>query len=121
MPADEAHREMRERAQRAFAALAPADGPVAPRASRLVVPVEETWRGRSLGYFVAMLGDYPRAVRVFTRTLDLDPDDTEARYALGLAQWRAGQPDAAVREWREVLRREPGNQAAQSALSQVRR
>jgi tetratricopeptide (TPR) repeat protein len=123
VPAGDAHREVRERAQRVFAerAARPLDGGSA--LSPLVVPVADVARMRALGSFVAALGDRPKAIQAFQRTLALDPDANDARYALGVAYWETGDRAAALREWQEVVRRErsgPLAEHAQRAIAQTR-
>ena len=123
LPEDEAHRPMRERAAQAFAerlaqrAREPAP-PVPSSLQRAIhVPVAETWRQRSYGSFLRSIGLYDEAIRAYERALALDPDEGEARFALGLSHWYAGNRPAAIREWRDLLRRDPGNERARRALA----
>jgi hypothetical protein len=52
-------------------------------------------------------------------TLALDPDQIDARFSLGFAYWSSDQREAAIREWREVLRRDPGNERVKQVLSRA--
>jgi hypothetical protein len=122
VPDDDAHREMRTRAQLAFAEVRKAreqqPDPPAPSAlaRALSVPVAETWRTRSYGNFLRQLGAPAEAARAFERSLALDPDQIEARFALGFAYWDSGRRDDAIREWRELLRRDPENAQVKQVL-----
>ena len=123
VPDDDAHREVRERAQSAFAEIrkargAAADPPVPTALERAVsVPVSETWRQRSYGNFLRQIGAPPaEAVRAFQRALALDPDQLDARFSLGFAYWDSGRHEDAIREWREVLRRDPTNAQVKQVL-----
>ncbi len=123
LPEDEAHRELRERAERAFAARVaqraqtPEPRPLSSLERALHVPVAEIWRQRSYGNFLRSIGLNAEAAAAYRRVLALDPDRTDARFSLGLALWYAGDPQAAVREWRDVLRRDPANENARRALA----
>lgn len=127
VPSDEAHRATRERALVAFAEVraarrraAPSEPP-SPWQRVLSVPVAETWRQRSYGNFLRNLGLPAEAVGAYQRTLGLDPSQHDVRTSLGLAYWGLNQRDAAVAEWREVLRRDPSNVRAQEMLAQATR
>lgn len=125
VPADDAHREMRERAQQAFAeirrARAAAPDPPIPAAWRraLYVPVAEAWRQRSYGNLLRSIGLQEEAVRAYRRTLAISPDEVDTRANLGFAYWALNQRDAALAEWREVLRRDPGNERVAQVLSRA--
>ena len=45
----------------------------------------------------------------------------DARFALGFAYWYSDRRDAALREWREVLRRDPGNARVQQIIANAQR
>lgn len=119
VPTDEAHRELAERARRAFAQRPAAAPPAAPAHGawrRLVVPVEEPQRHSASGEFLRGLGAYREAIEAYERALALDPDLPWTRYGLGVAAWLGGDPGRAVGEWRETLRRDPGFEPAREAL-----
>ena len=123
LPDDEEHRDFRERAERAFAerlakrAQAPEPRPLSSLERVLHVPVAEIWRQRSYGNFLRSIGLNAEAAAAYRHVLALDPDRTDARFSLGLALWYSGEPQTAMREWREVLRREPTNENARRALA----
>jgi hypothetical protein len=122
VPDDEAHRAMRERALTAFAEIrkarqeAPEPAPPSSLARALSVPVAETWRQRSFGDYLRQIGAPGDAVSAFKRSLVLDPDQVEARFALGFAYWDSGRREDAIREWRELLRRHPENAQVKQVL-----
>ena len=118
---DEAHREMRERAQRAFATrLERRQSEPAPVQSwwyRIALPIEEAQRQSAYGDFLYALDNYGGAIVAYERALALEPGMDWARYALGIAAWRSGDRGRAVREWRAVVARDPGNTRARKALA----
>ncbi len=125
VPNDDAHREMRERALTAFADIrkarrdAPDPEPPSTWERTLTVPVAETWRQRVYGNLLRSIGLPDEAVRAFGRSLALDPDQLDTRFNLGFAYWSLNQRDAAIREWREVLRRDPTDARVQQVLSRA--
>ncbi|MBI3769447.1 MAG: tetratricopeptide repeat protein [Deltaproteobacteria bacterium] len=126
LPTDEAHRETRERAQRAFAELRQrrqAEPVTTDRSlwQRVAVPVEEVWRQFAYGDFLRVIGQNGEAVRAYQRALALDPDRAWTRYSLGLAYWSTGERSRAVSEWRDVLQRHPDFERARSALAEAAR
>jgi hypothetical protein len=125
IPNDDAHRAMRERAQRAFAKVRaarqrmPDPAPPSAFARAVSVPVAEIWRQRSYGNLLRSLGFPGEAVTAYQRSLALDPDQLDARFSLGLAYWSSNQRDAAMREWREVLRRDPDDERVKQVLARA--
>jgi hypothetical protein len=125
IPTDDEHRAMRERALRAFADVRaarqrmPDSAPPSAFARAVSVPVAEIWRQRSYGNLLRSLGFPGEAVTAYQRSLALDPDQIDARFSLGFAYWSSDQRDAAIWEWREVLRRDPGNERVQQVLSRA--
>lgn len=115
IPSDEAHRPMRERALSAFAEIRKArlrepDPPTPSAWDRLVsFPVAQSWRQRAYGDLLRSIGLPAEAVTAFRRALIYDPDQRDARTNLGFAYWTLNQRDAALAEWKEVLRRHPGD------------
>jgi tetratricopeptide (TPR) repeat protein len=125
VPSDEAHRAMRERALVAFADVRaerrrqpePPPPPFWRRA--LSVPVAETWRQRSYGNLLRSIGFPAEAAAAYRRSLALAPDQPDVRVSLGLAHWSLNQRDAAIAEWREVLRRHPDHAQARQILARA--
>ena len=123
VPNDDAHREMRVRAQAAFQEIKKVrelEGDQARPESAFVrslsLPVAETWRQRSYGNFLRQVGLPAEAARAFERSLALDPDQLDARFSLGFAYWDSGRREAAIREWRELLRRNPADAQVKQVL-----
>jgi tetratricopeptide (TPR) repeat protein len=122
LPTDEAHRALRERAAREFAARRAQAEPPAVASSMwraLVVPVAALRRDTSYGAFLMAMGDADAAVAAYTRALAIDPGVSSTRFALGMAQWSAGRPERAVVEWRDTLRRDPSFEPARNALAEA--
>jgi tetratricopeptide (TPR) repeat protein len=124
LPVDEEHRELRERAARRFAELRThreQESAAPPRSwlGGLSIPVERIRLLTSYGEYLRMLGLGSEAIAAYQRVLALDPDASGARFALGVAYWQTGESERAVREWRDVLRRDPGYERARSALDEV--
>jgi hypothetical protein len=125
VPTDEAHRATRERAERAFAEILdrrrrePAAPPPGALTRALVVPVAEVRRQTAYGDFLEVIEQHAAAAEAYERALLLDPDVSQTRFSLGLAYWRGGEPERAVLEWRDVLRRDPGYARARRALAEV--
>ena len=127
LPSDEAHRAVRDRAERAFAEIEARrlrePLPEAPGLVRrlLAFPVEEMQVQIGYGDFLRYLGRYPEAAKAYQRALVLVPDSLDVHLALGAAYWYAGSRDQGVPEWQEILRRNPGFEAARQALAQASR
>jgi tetratricopeptide (TPR) repeat protein len=51
--------------------------------------------------------------------LRLKPDDAEAHFHIGLAEYKQGNPDGAVDEYREAIRLQPGFALAHFGLGGV--
>jgi protein O-GlcNAc transferase len=65
----------------------------------------DAWQGMGM---VALAGGAPEAAaRIFTRALQLMPDDVEARIQLAKALKAAGQMEASRSQWLDVTRRSP--------------
>jgi hypothetical protein len=124
VPTDEAHRAMRERAERGFATLKARRRSDAPSDSSLaralgVVPVTEIRRQTAYGNFLLNVGRPAEAVPAYERAVALDPDVALTRFFLGRAYWFAGRRDRAVAAWQETLRRAPSFALARSALAEA--
>ena len=68
-------------------------------------------------HFAKALGDYyagnmDAAIMQFMRTIDLDPDYTEALFWSGMAYQRLGEHNHAAIEWEAYLKREPDSKRA---------
>ncbi|MEO6029017.1 MAG: tetratricopeptide repeat protein [Candidatus Binatia bacterium] len=125
VPSDEAHRAMRERATATFAEMR-AERAREPEIElptlfghALSLPVGDVWRLRSYGNLLKTFGYADEAVTAYKRSLALDPDQTEARFSLGLAYWALNQREGAIREWREVLRRDPTDERVKQVLGRA--
>ena len=127
LPSDEAHRTVRERAERAFAEIAtrrlrePLPGAPGLFRRLLAFTVEEMQLQIAYGDFLRFLGRYPEAAKAYQRALVLAPDSLDVRLALGAAYWLARSRDQDVQEWLEILRRDPGFKAARQTLVQASR
>jgi tetratricopeptide (TPR) repeat protein len=124
LPLDEDHREVRERAARRFAELRAqrVQASAAPAPSLLAglsIPVERIRLLTSYGEYLRVIGLPSEAIAAYQHALALDPDASGARFALGAAYWQTGESERALREWRDVLRRDPGFERARRALDEV--
>ncbi len=123
LPVDDAHAEVLARAQQRFAEILAhrrAAPPPAPSAwDAVVLPLEDLWRARAYGALLGAIARYDDAAAAYERVLAIDPDDADARFKLGLADWFGGKTAQAVREWRDVLRRTPGYRPAERALREA--
>ncbi len=124
LPTDDAHRTVRERAEREFAARRARNRPSPPPSGlrrALSVPVAALRRDTAYGDFLMTIGAAGDAVEAYTRALAIDPDVSQTRFTLGLAQWSAGRPEQATVEWRDLLRRDPTFERARAALAEAER
>ncbi len=62
---------------------------------------------------------FDEAVVICRDILRVTPDDHQARVHLGLALYQTGDREGAVKEWQEVLRRDPDNADADNYLKQA--
>ncbi len=72
-----------------------------------------------LGNNLAMQGDYAAAAVGLLRSVTLAPDQARIRNDLATALAFAGQMEEAIAEYRETLRRDPGNELARENLEQI--
>lgn len=61
-------------------------------------------------------GNYPEAVALYSRALELAPDDTSVRYALAMTLEQNEQLDEAIEQLSRILKQEPGDATALNAL-----
>jgi Flp pilus assembly protein TadD len=61
-------------------------------------------------------GDHAGAIAAYDRGLDALPDDPALTYDRGVEEANAGDTDAALRDFRKVLAKNPGNIEAMNAL-----
>ena len=124
LPSDDAHREVRERAEREFAARrAQQVPPSAPSGvwSAISVPVATLTRDTAYGDFLFTIGDAAGAVEAYKRALIIDPDVSPTRFSLGMAYWQSRRPNEALVEWRDIMRRDPSFDRARSAVEEGER
>ncbi len=124
LPTDEAHRDVREHAEREFAILrARRAPPAAPGGlwSRLSVPVAALRRDRAYGDFLLAIGDAAGAAEAYKRALAIDPSVAQIQFDLGIAYWSSGHPNEALVEWRDMVRRDPHDDRARSAVEEGER
>jgi hypothetical protein len=124
VPTDEPHREMRERAEREFAARRDrrATPPVASGFwSQVSVPVAALRRDSAYGDFLLTIGKPADAVAPYKRVLAIDPSIEEVQFNLGIAYWSSGRSSEALVEWRDILRRNPHDERARNAIDEGER
>lgn len=63
-----------------------------------------------------LLSDYSDAVHYLESSLQMNPNDVEARYHLGRVRYQQNQFDLAIAAFQEVLKRDPGNVKAEDNL-----
>lgn len=125
VPADQAHREMRERAERTFAVMRSRRWVETPTSSsrrpwhRLVVPITEISRLRAYATFLDYIGRSAEAADVIDQALALAPHRSDIRFLVGLVNWRGGERQRAISTWRELLRRDPAFEEARRALAEA--
>ncbi len=125
VPADELHREMRERAERTFAVIRGrrlAGAPSAPSGRRwpsLIVPIAEIARLRAYATLLDYIGRSAEAAAAIEQALALAPHRSDLRFLVGLIHWRGGERQRAIEVWQELLRRDPGFEDARRALAEA--
>ena len=67
------------------------------------------------------LGEYPRAREACNQALLVDPTNVEARHALGCTLLEEGEPNEALRVFKEALRERPGHMPTYIELARTRR
>jgi tetratricopeptide (TPR) repeat protein len=84
------------------------------RAAKLKAPQAGDLKIAALDY--ALLDDYTSAARYLEQSLQLEPNDIEARYHLGRVRYQRQQFEAAIAAFTEVLKRDPNNVKAEENL-----
>lgn len=84
------------------------------RAAKLKAPEASDLKIAALDY--VLLNDYEDAARYLTESLQMDPNDVEARYHLGRVRYQQNQFDPAIAAFEEVLRRDPASVKAEENL-----
>ncbi len=74
-------------------------------------PIASLHFAKALGHYYA--GNMDAAIMQFMRTMDLDPDYSEAHYWSGMAYARLGEDAHAIIEWEKFLKREPKSKYAE--------
>lgn len=64
---------------------------------------------KKMGDFSLRKGEYEQAAAYYKKSLDLDPENSDAWYNLGLVLRDLGQYREAIRAFNETLKREPGD------------
>lgn len=74
-----------------------------------------------LGVCYALKGDYSKAIDHLLEGLRLAPDETVIRFNIALTYKMAGRRNDAIREFEEVLRRDPSDEGARQYLLELKR
>jgi tetratricopeptide (TPR) repeat protein len=83
-------------------------------AAKLKAPQASDLKIAALDY--VLLNDYESAARYLEQSLNLNPQDAEARYHLGRVRYQQNQFDPAIAAFERVLRQEPANAKAEDNL-----
>lgn len=81
--------------------------------------LESAMSFESRGMDALKSADFATSIAAFQKGLVLAPDDTSLRYWLGAALYASGKPEDAVREFSEVVRRDPDFAKAHFSLGAV--
>jgi tetratricopeptide (TPR) repeat protein len=84
------------------------------QAAKRKPPAADDLKIAALDY--VLLSDYTSAARYLEQSLQMNPDDVEARYHLGRVRYQQNQFDPAIAAFEEVLRRNPGDVKAEDNL-----
>ncbi|GAB94226.1 Flp pilus assembly protein TadD [Kineosphaera limosa] len=76
-------------------------------AAKVAADAKDTDAMRELANMYVQAADYSQAAHWQTAVLQVTPNDTDARLALGASLFNQGNMAAAEKEWREVLRIDP--------------
>jgi tetratricopeptide (TPR) repeat protein len=83
-------------------------------AAKLKSPAANDLMIAALDY--VLLNDYTDAAHYLEWSLQMNPDDVEARYHLGRVRYQQNQFDLAIAAFQEVMKRDPGNVKAEDNL-----
>jgi tetratricopeptide (TPR) repeat protein len=75
-------------------------------------PIASLHFAKALGHYYA--GDMDSAIMQFMRTMDLDPDYSEAHYWAGLCYLKTGEDAHAIIELDQFLKRQPASKHAEA-------
>jgi tetratricopeptide (TPR) repeat protein len=67
------------------------------------------------------MGEYPRARQACHQALMADPEDLRARHVLGCTMLEEGEPNEAIRLFRETLKEHPGHMETYVEMARTRR
>jgi tetratricopeptide (TPR) repeat protein len=84
------------------------------QAAKRKSPAADDLKIAALDY--VLLNDYTSAARYLELSLQMNPDDVEARYHLGRVRYQQNQFDPAIAAFEEVLRRNPDDVKAEDNL-----
>jgi tetratricopeptide (TPR) repeat protein len=84
------------------------------QAAKRKAPAADDLKIVALDY--VLLNDYTSAARYLEQSLQMNPDDVEARYHLGRVRYQQNQFDPAIAAFEEVLRRNPSDVKAEDNL-----
>ena len=79
-------------------------------------PAVEFYRLFDVAAELARKGEYPAAIGVWRKAVDLDPADAKARFNLGLSLQQAGQLDESISQYRKAVEINPENAPAYTNL-----
>jgi tetratricopeptide (TPR) repeat protein len=85
------------------------------QAAKLKPPTANDFTIIALDY--VLLNDYSDAAHYLELSLQMNPDDIEARYHLGRVRYQQNQFDLAIAAFREVIKRDAGNVKAHDNLA----
>ncbi len=85
------------------------------QAAKRKAPAADDLKIVALDY--VLLNDYTSAARYLEQSLQMNPDDVEARYHLGRGRYQQNQFDPAIAAFEEVLRRNPSDVKAEDNLA----
>jgi tetratricopeptide (TPR) repeat protein len=79
-------------------------------------PAVEFYRLFDVAAELARKGEYPAAIGVWRKAVDLDPADAKARFNLGLSLQQSGQIDESISQYRKAVEINPENAPAYTNL-----
>jgi Flp pilus assembly protein TadD len=85
--------------------------------TKIDAPATEFYRLTDVAGELARKGDYAAAATEWNKAVELDPDDSKARYHLAYALDKQGQLDQAIAQYRKSVELDAANASAYSSLS----